>query len=183
MGKTLNDPLLLIGKIFALLAQIVMAIGGIALALAIPALLIAQGPIAAELAKEAPHVDLPFPGMWIVAVMAIGLAILAMLFVFFGKLRQIIATVGEGDPFQPANAGRLSLMAWLMLGTQIAVIPATAIGLQIARYAEAFGDDDMSFSIDGGFDFTGLLLVVILFILARVFRHGAAMREDLEGTV
>ena len=63
MGKTLNDPLLLIGKIFAILAQAVMAIGGIALALAIPALLIAQGPIAAELAKEAPHVDLPFPGM------------------------------------------------------------------------------------------------------------------------
>ena len=30
---------------------------------------------------------------------------------------------------------------------------------------------------------TAWLLVVILFILARVFRHGAAMREDLEGTV
>ena len=29
----------------------------------------------------------------------------------------------------------------------------------------------------------GILLVLILFILARVFRHGAAMREDLEGTV
>ena len=29
----------------------------------------------------------------------------------------------------------------------------------------------------------GILMVIILFILARVFRHGAAMREDLEGTV
>jgi Fe-S cluster assembly ATPase SufC len=35
----------------------------------------------------------------------------------------------------------------------------------------------------GGLDMTGILLVIILFILARVFRHGAAMREDLEGTV
>jgi galactitol-specific phosphotransferase system IIC component len=28
-----------------------------------------------------------------------------------------------------------------------------------------------------------LLLPLVLFILARVFRHGAAMREELEGTV
>ncbi len=26
-------------------------------------------------------------------------------------------------------------------------------------------------------------LALLLFILARVFRHGAAMRDDLEGTV
>ena len=28
-----------------------------------------------------------------------------------------------------------------------------------------------------------VLMVIVLFILARVFKHGAAMREDLEGTV
>ena len=33
------------------------------------------------------------------------------------------------------------------------------------------------------FSLTGVLLALVLFILARVFRHGAAMREDLEGTV
>ena len=119
--------------------------------------------------------------------MAIGLAIVAMLFVFFGKLRRIIGTVGEGDPFQPENAQRLSLMAWLMLGTQLALIPAGAIAIPLASYAAAVkesGIEDVSFSFDsGGFDMTAWLLVVILFILARVFRHGAAMREDLEGTV
>jgi hypothetical protein len=30
---------------------------------------------------------------------------------------------------------------------------------------------------------SGLLLVLVLFILARVFRVGAAMRDDLEGTI
>ena len=30
---------------------------------------------------------------------------------------------------------------------------------------------------------TGLLLAIVLFILARIFRHGVEMREDLEGTV
>lgn len=187
MTKTLNDPLLLIGKIFCIFLQAVMAIGAVALLIAIPAILIAGGYVEAEIAKEAPAIDQPFPSIWIAAIMAIGLSIVAMLFVFFGKLRRIIGTVGEGDPFQPENAGRLSLMAWLMLGTQLVMIPAGAIAIQLARYADAVGEagiEDVSFSFDGsGFDIEGILLTVILFILARVFRHGAEMREDLEGTV
>lgn len=35
----------------------------------------------------------------------------------------------------------------------------------------------------GGIDASGILLVILLFILARVFRKGTEMREDLEGTV
>ena len=120
---------------------------------------------------------------WVVT----GLAILGMLFVFFGKLRRIIGTVGEGDPFQPENATRLSQMGWLMLGTQLAIIPAGFIAIQLTRYADAIektGVENFHFSMgNGDLDMTALLLVVILFILARVFRHGAAMREDLEGTV
>ena len=41
--------------------------------------------------------------------------------------------------------------------------------------------DDIT--VDAGLDVSGILLVVILFILARVFRHGTTMREELEGTV
>ena len=36
---------------------------------------------------------------------------------------------------------------------------------------------------DFGFSGGGLLLMLVLFILARVFRRGAEMREELEGTV
>ena len=43
--------------------------------------------------------------------------------------------------------------------------------------------DKLKIDTDFGFDGGGILLILILFILARVFRHGAAMREDLEGTV
>ena len=187
MTNSLNDPLLLIGKIFAIILQAVMALGSIALIIAIPAVLIAQGPIEAEIASELPGFDREFPALLIAAIMAIGLSILVMLFFFFGMLRRIIGTVGEGDPFQPANAKRLSTMAWLMLGTQLVVIPAGIIAFQLAGYADAIetaGADGFSMSFDDdGFDMTAWLLVVILFILARVFRHGAAMREDLEGTV
>jgi len=72
-------------------------------------------------------------------------------------------------------------MGWLMLGVQLALISASALGIALPRYADEI--EDANITIEGGMDMTGVLLVIILFILARVFRHGAAMREDLEGTV
>ncbi|GAB5349010.1 DUF2975 domain-containing protein [Alteriqipengyuania sp. 357] len=187
MPKAINDPLLLVGKIFCILLQALMALGAVALIIAIPVVLFAQDMIQAEIVEELPSVTQEFPALLIAAIMAIGVSIVVMLFIFFGKLRRIIGTVGEGDPFQPENAKRLSQMGWLMLGTQLVIIPAGIIVMQLARYADAIekaGAENFSLTFDdGGFDMTALLLVVILFILARVFRHGAEMREDLEGTV
>ncbi len=176
-----NDLLLLAGKVITYFMQAALAIGAIALLIATPALLIFRNRIFEELATKAGDLEVAFPLLQMAGVMLIGLAIVVMLFVFFGTLRKIIATVGEGDPFAPENADRLSLMGWLMLGVQLALIPATALGIALARFASQF--EDSHFTVDGGLDIEGVLLVIILFILARVFRHGAAMREDLEGTV
>lgn len=178
-----NDLLLLAGKILSIFMQAAMAFGGIVLMIVIPAIFIMQGQINAELIEETGDPSITLPVFLIVGVMLIGLVILAALFVFFGKLRQIIGTVGDGDPFAPANADRLSLMGWLMLAVQLAVIPATMLGVQLAQFADKFEDSDIN--IEGGFDLdlTGILIVILLFILSRVFKHGARMREDLEGTV
>ena len=175
-----NDLLLLAGKIIAVFMQAAMAFGATALVIASVALLIFRNNVSAEFAADNGP-ELAFPLLQLAGVMLIGLAIVVMLFVFFGTLRKIINTVGKGDPFAPANADRLSLMGWLMLGVQLALIPATALGMALAEYADEM--EDVNVSVDGGLDLTGILLVIILFILARVFRHGAAMREDLEGTV
>ena len=113
--------------------------------------------------------------------MAVGLIIVALMFGFFDRLRRIIGTVGQGDPFQPENATRLSQMGWLIVGAQLMVIPAGIFAAMIAPFADKM--DNVHFTIDGGFDAEGILLAIVLFILARVFRHGAAMRDDLEGTV
>jgi hypothetical protein len=53
-----------------------------------------------------------------------------------------------------------------------------AIGGWIAQF-----DKSGHVRIDAGISGNGLLLVLVLFILARVFRQGTAMREELEGTV
>jgi hypothetical protein len=114
--------------------------------------------------------------------MVVLLLVLAAPFMFFGKLRAIINTVGKGDPFAPTNAERLSRMAWLMLAGEVLLWPAAFLAGEIAEWASKYDDFDLNVGGDG-FSLTGILMALLLFILARVFRHGAAMREDLEGTV
>jgi hypothetical protein len=100
-------------------------------------------------------------------------------FLFFRHLYRIVGTVGEGDPFIPENAQRLSAMGWTVVAVHVLAIPLVAIGAWIAELAK----ESDSIHFDSGIDLNGILLALILFILARVFREGTRMREELEGTV
>jgi hypothetical protein len=178
MNASQNDLLLLAGNVLALIAKWTMAIATLALLLTIPVLVIYQDHITAELRTEMADPSLVFPIMQSVAALALASLATAILFGFFDRLLRIINTVKEADPFQPANADRLAQMGWLALAVQFVAIPLAGLGLFFAKTLK-----DQGGTIDVAFDPGGVLLVVILFILARVFRHGAAMREDLEGTV
>lgn len=93
------------------------------------------------------------------------------------ELRNIVESVREDDPFRPENADRLQRMGWLALGGKGLWIAVVAIAHWAARFVEPTrGLPQMNL-------LSGILLILILFILARVFRVGAAMRDDLEGTV
>ena len=181
MKEQFNDPLLLAGKVLAIIMQGIMAFAGIVLAILIPVLILFQDTINAELRAEqaATLTDLP---VWPVAGLFVCVLIVAALvFLFFGKLRAIIGTVTERDPFVPENAERLNGMAWLLLAVQVLMIPAAALGLIVAEWSKQLENTDMT--VDAGLDLTGIMMVIVLFILARVFKQGAAMRADLEGTV
>lgn len=109
-----------------------------------------------------------------------GLLYMALRFLL--ELRGIVSSVGEGDPFHPENARRLSRMGWLALIGQILVLPLGALAAWLQPFADKLGDEidvKSSFGLDGG----TILLILILFILARVFQRGTAMRDELEGTV
>lgn len=179
-----NDLLLLGGKVVALILQGLIALGAVLVALTLPIVTIFAN---TDLAKgfadgsEIPVADVPI--LPLVGMLGIALAILVAMFFFFGKLRAIIDTVGQGDPFAPANAERLNLMAWLLLATQLLTWPLVAFALQFAQWADELEGVSLEAQLDAGLDLTGILTVLILFILARVFRHGATMRDDLEGTV
>lgn len=178
MASVTRDPLLAIARLLILIAQGLMVIAAIALAVGLPLVLFLREEITARIQAQYGDPAMFFPLTDVIGLMILGFAIVALAFLFLRKLRQIVDTVALGDPFVPDNAARLTAMAWLMLGIEALTIPAALLGFNIARVLEETGAEaDMSL------DFSGIILVVVLFILARVFRKGAEMRTDLEGTV
>ncbi|PKB19243.1 Protein of unknown function (DUF2975) [Novosphingobium kunmingense] len=109
-------------------------------------------------------------------ILALVAAMAAMALRWLQKLKAIIDSVSLGDPFAPENADRLRAMGWLTVAIELTSTPVGALGEWLAR---TFKDATSDFGLSLG----GLLLAMVLFILARVFREGAAMRADLEGTV
>ncbi|MBO9499985.1 MAG: DUF2975 domain-containing protein [Novosphingobium sp.] len=131
-----------------------------------------QPSIAAELSRRGMHTPGGSVVPWILLLMAAGAAILVLAMRFFATLLKLMATVERGDPFVPENARRLRAMAWLLLAMEV-------VGFCTGAYAS------MVFKHSYGFDFsvTGLVAVLSLFVLARVFARGTAMRDEIEGTV
>jgi hypothetical protein len=92
-------------------------------------------------------------------IMVIGVVAVPITNAILSRLLSIVETVRAGDPFVTENASRLQTIAWSVL--------ALARPIHI----------DLNLSV------TPWLAVLLLFVLARVFDHGARMREDLDGTV
>lgn len=109
-------------------------------------------------------------------IMLIGIAAVPLAFVVLSRLRTIVDTVREGDPFVRANARRLQTIAWAYLGLELLHLAVGVVAASSASAAQPL-DVDWSFSV------TPWVAVLLLFVLARVFDHGARMRADLEGTV
>lgn len=174
-----TDLLLTFGKVTTLILQGLCALAAAIFILLIPfVLLVSQdmlgGFAPAEDFPLMQHAPLAYGGIAVLAT-----ALLGALFVFFGKMRKIIASVGEGDPFIAENANRLNSMAWLLLAVEILALLVGFLRLHLANLHSG-GGERLDFSV---YDLTGFIVILVLFILARVFRQGAAMRADLEGTV
>ena len=116
---------------------------------------------------------------WMVVLLVLGIAMAILGFFFFRLLRRIVDSVGDGDPFIPINADRLYQMAWLSLGIQALVMAATPLMI----WFDALPEKPNVHHGDSGFSVGALVTALLLFVLARVFRVGSQMREELEGTV
>jgi hypothetical protein len=175
-----RDPLLAAARILLILMMAMTAFFAAACAALVPLapVLFKDKLVPALLGKGYP------PETFSLLLIVAGiLAVCAVLgFLFFRHLYRIVGSVGDGDPFIPVNAERLSAMGWIVVGVNVAVLPLAGIVGWVARYAEEL-DPRNHIHVGSGFDLGGILLALILFILARVFREGARMREELEGTV
>ena len=168
-----KDPLLAIARLLLGLTTAFFVIAAAAITLAIPAVLVLRDQVIAHLLEQ----GAPSEAIWGVVVLLL-LAVLATLlgFYFFRNLYRIIDTVAEGDPFVPINARRLSAMGWITVAGYVLAIPLNALSQWLESMSSHFHEEF-------GLSMAGILLAIVLFILARVFREGTRMREELEGTV
>jgi hypothetical protein len=105
----------------------------------------------------------------------VGLGSVLFNHVLLTRLLGIIETVRLGDPFVTANAARLRVTAWAILGLEVLYFIAGAVGASLVPTVEM--------ERDWGFSVSRWLAVLLLFVLAQVFEDGARMRDDLSGTV
>ena len=178
-----RDPLLTASRLLLMAFIGVLSFAGVAIVLAIPLVIGFQGRVLTEAAAKGVEAGPELIGA--ILIVLAGVAVLLALAVYFlVLLRRIVLSVGEGDPFIPQNAERLSRMGWAALIGQLASIPAGAMVLWIASLVEdSPSHAHADLHSDLGFSASGILLTLVLFILARVFRRGAEMRDELEGTV
>ncbi|MCC7221397.1 MAG: DUF2975 domain-containing protein [Candidatus Contendobacter sp.] len=161
-----------------MLIQIVVIFAMVMLGIGIGALLSVEH---AQIAAKIAQAGAPPYALWlIIGAMLLIMVLLAMAWRFFQELTGIVKSVGDGDPFHAGNAERLTRMGWISIGAHGLALILAGISSWFAPYLEKVGHDShFGFEVEP----TGILLTLILFILARVFKRGAEMREELEGTV
>ena len=117
------------------------------------------------------------PGVLIAAlriVMVLGLIAVPLTHILLSRLLAMVDTVRSRDPFVAENGRRLTTIAWALLGLQFLDLGFGAVSVGMVSDLRHF---------EWSFGMTGWIAVLMLFVLARVFHHGARMREELEGTV
>ena len=129
----------------------------------------------------ASHIDIDsidVQGAWLgpaaAAFCLIGDLYLAGGIIVVTRLRAIFKTLIAGDPFHPENAARLraigGTLAILELGRYV-VAAVTRVFLHGALH------------LGGGISFTTWFAVLVIFVLAEVFREGARLRGEAELTI
>ncbi len=92
-----------------------------------------------------------------------------------GRLRRIFSTLTAGDPFDPDNVRRLRQIGFALAALELVTY---AINL-VARWAFS----DVLRSSRFPFNPTTWFAVLVVFVLAEVFREGARLRSEAELTV
>jgi hypothetical protein len=110
------------------------------------------------------------------AIAVLGLAATPLNHAGLKRLLAIVETVRAGEPFVAANASRLQAIAWVLLALNI-------LSIVIGTIAKAVSTSAHPLNLDAGFSINGWLVVLLTFLLARVFAEGALMREDVEARV
>jgi len=139
------------------------------------ALLVAWPDVAAAFRDNPELFDVAALRFPVSMLMLLLIAILGAGAYMIRQFQALVATAAS-DPFIAANAARLRRVGWALVATQLLAIPLQWTAGCIAKAGSDFGDM-------GGISLGNLLAILLAFVLAAVFEQGAAMRDELEGTV
>jgi len=154
-------------------AALWISIGAVALAL-LAALLFSFNPDlfpnvmstdAAQVAAKGPL----FAGMLLAFALSIGGVL-----VIVDALRRIFMTLTAGDPFHPDNVRRLRLIGVMLAALELGRYVVWGLGPLVPWIKR---------SQAGGFNLTAWFSVLVVFVLAEVFREGARLRREAELTI
>lgn len=176
MNELGNVRILKITRIAIYAAMAIIGFAGLVMALATASLPFTWAAVITEISKSDPAIQPAGLLPYVLALLALAIVLLGLVWSILRKLIAIIGTVEGDDPFVKANALRLKAIGWLMVAGHI-------IGIPMAFLASHVGERLHELELQGDFSLTGVLATLLVFILAGVFERGAAMREEIEGTV
>ncbi|MBL8556940.1 MAG: DUF2975 domain-containing protein [Phenylobacterium sp.] len=99
---------------------------------------------------------------------------LAGVLVIVAALRRIFTTLTAGDPFHPDNVARLRLIGLMLAGLELGRYAFWAVSAWLFSGVNKV-EPDMSL--------TAWFSVLVVFVLAEVFREGARLRREAELTI
>lgn len=90
------------------------------------------------------------------------------------SLRRIFMTLTAGDPFHPDNVARLRLIGLVLAGLELGRYAFWAVGAWMLPGVT---------KVEPNLSVTAWFSVLVVFVLAEVFREGARLRREAELTI
>ena len=94
--------------------------------------------------------------------------------VIVARLRQIFLTLTAGDPFHPDNVARLRVIGLVLAGLEMGRYAVWAAGAWLIPGQNR---------VEPSLSLTAWFSVLVVFVLAEVFREGARLRREAELTI
>ncbi len=131
----------------------------------------------------------PFPGVtideldpWYATLTGFFVASVgvAAMMIVVDRLRRVFATLAAGDPFVPENADHLRVI-WITIAVLelLRTVASFVAGFLIRVFDGASDGLSVRFNVE----FSVWFAVLVIFVLAEVFREGARMRQEQQLTI
>lgn len=114
-------------------------------------------------------------GPFFASALIAGAAYMGGVLAIVDILRRIFVTLTAGDPFHPDNVRRLRLVGVIFGGLEVGrYILGAALSLMMPGQIK---------TVEGSLNLTTWFAVLVIFVLAEVFREGARLRNEAELTI